>query len=113
MKKIFLILPAIAFAVLLLNGFYGHSLFASPYDQDINKYSIYVHFQEEWNSFPVNVLFEITNVWSNPNPNDHVYSTDFSNVSNFDNYNYSWIIRNSTNTLLTRFEHRPANGANF
>ena len=37
MKKIFLILPAIAFAVLLLNGFYGHLLFASPYDQDINK----------------------------------------------------------------------------
>ena len=89
MKKIFLILPAIAFAVLLLNGFYGHLLFASPYDQDINKYSIYVHFQEEWNSFPVNVLFEITNVWSNPNPNDHVYSTDFSNVSNFDNYNFN------------------------
>ena len=87
MKKIFLILPAIAFAVLLLNGFYGHLLFTSPYDQDINKYSIYVHFQEEWNSYPVNVLFEITNVWSNPNQNESVYSADFSDVTNFDNYN--------------------------
>ncbi|MDC0638482.1 hypothetical protein OAP30_03470 [Nitrosopumilus sp.] len=87
MKKIFFILPAIAFAVLLLNGFYGHLLFASPYDQDINKYSIYVHFQEEWDSYPVNILFEITNVWSNSNPTNHVYSTDFSDVSNFDNYN--------------------------
>ena len=89
MKIIFLILPAIAVAVLLLNGFYGHLLFTSPYDQEINKYSIYVHFQEEWNSFPANVLFEITNVWSNPNPTDHVYSTDFSNVSDFDNYNFN------------------------
>ena len=87
MKKIFLILPMLAFIVLLLNGFFGHSLFTSPYEQDINKYSIYVHFQEEWNSFPVNVLFEITNIWSNPNINDQFYSTDFSNVSNFDNYN--------------------------
>jgi len=87
MKKIFLILPIIAFTILILNGFYGHLLYASPYDQDINKYSIYVHFQEEWNSFPVNVLFEITNVWSNSNQNNHVYSTDFSDVTNFDNYN--------------------------
>jgi len=87
MKKIFLILPMLAFVVLILNGFFGHSLFASPYEQDINKYSIYVHFQEEWNSFPANVLFEITNIWSNPNINDQFYSTDFSDVSNFDNYN--------------------------
>ena len=87
MKKIFLILPLIAFVVVFTNGLYGHLLFSSPYDQDINKYSIYVHFQEEWNSFPTNVLFEITNVWSNPNTNDRIYSTDFSNVSNFDNYN--------------------------
>ena len=87
MKKIFLILPIVAFVIVLLNGFFGHSFFTSPYDQDINKYSIYVHFQEEWNSYPVNILFDVTNVWSNPNINNHIYSTDFSNVSNFDNYN--------------------------
>jgi len=87
MKKIFLVLPVLAFMILLLNGFFGHSLFATPYDQDINKYSIYVHFQDEWNSFPSNILFEVTNVWSNSNINDQIYSTDFSNVSDFDNYN--------------------------
>ena len=87
MKKIFLILPVIAFVILLLNGLFGHLLFTSPYDQDINKYSIYVHFQEEWNSYSANLLFDVTTVWSNPNPADYVYSTDFSNVSNFDNYN--------------------------
>ena len=87
MKKIFLILPVAVFLLVLLNGFFGHLLFTSPYDQDINKYSIYVHFQEEWNSYPVNILFDVTNVWSNSNINNYTYSTDFSNVSNFDNYN--------------------------
>ena len=88
MKKIFLILPiAVAFMIVFLNGLFGHLLFTSPYDQDINKYSIYVHFQEEWNSYPANILFDVTNVWSNSDINSHTYSTDFSNVSNFDNYN--------------------------
>ncbi|HJM79700.1 MAG TPA: hypothetical protein QF656_04110 [Nitrosopumilus sp.] len=87
MKKIFFILPILAFVIILLNGFFGHLLFTSPYDQDINKYSVYIHFQEEWNSFPSNILFEVTDVWSNPNINDQIYSTDFSNVSDFDYYN--------------------------
>ena len=87
MKKIFLILPIAAFLLVLLNGLFGHSLFTSSYDQDINKYSIYVHFQDDWNSYPANILFDVTNVWSNSNMNDHTYSTDFSNVSSFDNYN--------------------------
>ena len=47
---------------------YGHLFFSSPYDQDINKYSIYVHLQSEWNSYPANILFDVTDVWSNPNP---------------------------------------------
>jgi hypothetical protein len=84
-KKIFFILPVIAFILIFSNMFFGHLLFV--YDQDINKYSIYVHFQEEWNSYPVNILFDVTNVWSNPNFSNYTYSTDFSNVSDFDNYN--------------------------
>ena len=76
-----------AFVILILNGFFGHLLFTSTYDQDINKYSIYVHFQEEWNSYPVNILFDVTNVWSNPDIDSGTYSTDFSGVSDFDNYN--------------------------
>ncbi len=85
MKKIFFILPVIAFILIFSNMFFGHLLFA--YDQDINKYSIYVHFQEEWDSYPVNILFDVTNVWSNPNFSNYTHSTDFSNVSDFDNYN--------------------------
>jgi len=84
-KKIFFILPVIAFILIFSNMFFGHLLFA--YDQDINKYSIYVHFQEEWDSYPVNILFDVTNVWSNPNFSNYTHSTDFSNVSDFDNYN--------------------------
>ena len=37
--------------------------------------------------FLSNVLFEVTNVWSNSNSNPQIYSADFSNVSDFDNYN--------------------------
>ena len=85
MKKIFFILPVIAFILIFSNMFFGHLLFT--YDQDINKYSIYIHFQEEWDSYPVNILFDVTNVWSNPNFSDYSYSTDFSNVSDFVNYN--------------------------
>ena len=85
MKKIFFIFPVIAFILIFSNMLFGHLLFTS--DQDINKYSIYVHFQEEWNSYPVNILFDVTNVWSNSNSNNYTYSTDFSNVSDFDNYN--------------------------
>jgi hypothetical protein len=88
-KKIFFILPVVAFILIFMNMFFGHLLFT--YDQDINKYSIYVHFQEEWDSYPVNILFDVTTVWSNPNFVNYTYSTDFSNVSNFDNYNSNYL----------------------
>ena len=58
MKKIlYFILPSTAFVLILFNMLYGHMFFDSSYDQDINKYSIYVHFKEEWNSYPGNVFF--------------------------------------------------------
>lgn len=69
MKTIFyVIIPCTAFVLILLNAFFGHLLFESPYGQDINKYSIYIHLQSGWQSHPRNILYEITNVWSNPNP---------------------------------------------
>ena len=89
MNKMFLMLPIVAFVILILNGFFGHLLFTSTYDQDINKYSIYVHFQEEWDSYPVNILFDVTNVWSNPDIDSGTYSTDYSGVADFDNYNFN------------------------
>ena len=88
MKKIFyVILPIIAFSLIFTNAFFGHLLFDSPYDQDINKYAIYVHLQEGWNSYPGNILFDVTNVWSNSNSNDNTYFIDPSDVSTLSNYN--------------------------
>ena len=69
MRTIFyVIFPVVAFSLILLNMLFGHLLYNSPYDQDINKYSIYVHLESNWESYPGNVLYEITNVWSNPDP---------------------------------------------
>ena len=69
MRTIFyVIFPVIAFSLILVNMLFGHLLYTSPYDQDINKYSIYVHLESNWESYPGNILYEITNVWSNPDP---------------------------------------------
>lgn len=68
MKRIFyFIIPVIAFALILSNALLGYLIFDSSYDQNINKYSIYIHLQSDWKSSPGNILFDITNVWSNPN----------------------------------------------
>jgi hypothetical protein len=32
--------------------------------QAINKQSVYVHLQPEWNSYPGNIVYDITNVWT-------------------------------------------------
>jgi len=68
MKRIFyFIIPVIAFTLILSNALLGHLIFDSSYDQNINKYSIYIHLQSDWKSSPGNILFDITNVWSNSN----------------------------------------------
>jgi len=67
MKTIFyVIIPSVAFILILLNALFGHLLFDSPYGQDINKYSIYIHLQSDWKSYPGNIFYEITDVWSKP-----------------------------------------------
>ena len=33
----------------------------------VNKYANYVHFQPEWNSYPSNLLFDVTNTWNRTN----------------------------------------------
>jgi hypothetical protein len=68
MKRIFyFIIPIIAFALILSNVLLGNLIFDFFYDQNINKYSIYIHLQSDWKSSPENILFDITNVWSNLN----------------------------------------------
>lgn len=86
-RILYFIIPVFAFVVILSNAFFGHLIYNSPYDQDINKYSIYVHLQEDWDSYPRNILFDVTNVWSNSNPNQKNYSIDLSDVSSLTQYN--------------------------
>ena len=93
MKTIFYVLvTCLAFVLILLNAFFGHLLFDSPYGQDINKYSIYIHLQSSWQSYPGNILYEITDVWSNPeaksNPNVSNYDPSIS-TSLITNHNYN------------------------
>ena len=89
MKKIFyVIIPIIAFALILSNALFGEILFDSFYERDINKYSVYVHLQQDW-KHSGNILFDITNVWSDPNSKSN--KTDFfnesSDISLLSNYN--------------------------
>lgn len=60
---LYVAIPAVAFALILSNAFYGHHVFASSHPENISKFSIYVRLQSEWNSHPGNLLFEVTNVW--------------------------------------------------
>ena len=68
-----------AFVIIFANAFFGHELFAST-EQVSNKYSVYVHLQPEWNSYPKNIIFEITNSWFKKNTND-------ADQSPLENYN--------------------------
>lgn len=68
-KKLYVILPVAAFLIILANALFGHLLFDFGSEQDINKYSIYVHLQPEWKSYPGNILFDVTTVWTNPEAN--------------------------------------------
>jgi hypothetical protein len=86
MKKIlYVIIPIFAFIIILSNLFFGHLILSSSYEQDINKYSIYVHLQPEWNSYPSNIIFDITNVWSNSNST--LYNHNPDDISGLITYN--------------------------
>ena len=78
MRNIFyVIIPAVAFLLILSNALYGHMLFASDTEQVANKYSIYVHFQPEWNSYSKNLIFDVTNSWYKASSNE-ILKTDES-----------------------------------
>ncbi len=86
-NKFYVIIPLIAIILILSNAFFGHLLYGSPYGQDINKYSIYVHLQSEWASYPASILYDITNVWTNPNSKSDVKGFDTMENTSFENYN--------------------------
>lgn len=60
---IYIIVPTIAFFIILINAFYGHLLFLPDSAQVVNRYSVYIHLQPEWQSGSKNILFDVTNVW--------------------------------------------------
>ena len=68
-KKSYILIPIIAFSIIFINAFFGHLIFDFSSEKDINKYSIYVHLQPEWKSYPSNILFDVTTIWSNPQTN--------------------------------------------
>ena len=77
MKTIlYVAIPILVFGIVLSNALFGHLILASSYEQDINKYSIYVHLQPEWNSYPSNIIFDVTNVWSNFNSTLYNHNPD-------------------------------------
>jgi len=86
-NKLYFLIPLIAIILILSNAFFGHLLYGSPYGQDINKYSIYVHLQSEWTSYPASILYDITDVWTNPNSKSEIKGFDTMENTSFENYN--------------------------
>ena len=86
-NKLYFLIPLIVLVLILFNALFGHLIFDSPYGQDINKYSIYVHLQPEWNSYPGNIIYDITNVWSNSKSNAKGFDYNSSNTTMFSDYN--------------------------
>jgi hypothetical protein len=58
--------------------------------QSINKQSVYVHLQPEWNSYPGNIVYDITNVWSQTENShlDYKERLEMSKSTNVDELRY-------------------------
>jgi len=48
LKKLYIMLPIITFSIIFIRAFFGHLIFDFGNDQDVNKYSDYIHLQPEW-----------------------------------------------------------------
>ncbi len=60
MRAIYIIGLAI---IVMVTSYYIIGAFVLQ-QQKINKQSVYVHLQQEWKSYPRNIVYDITNVWS-------------------------------------------------
>ena len=65
-KKFYIFIPLVIFSIIVINAFFGHLIFDFGSEGDINKYSVYIHLQPEWQSYPKNIIFDVTTVWTNP-----------------------------------------------
>lgn len=99
-KQLYLIIPIIGVFFVIINAFFGYMIFDSAYEQDITRYAIYVHFYPEWESYPGNILFEITNVWSNPE--------DFENIQNFSMDSLDISPTNDYNSNQLQIQHQKS-----
>ena len=99
-KQFYLVSPIVGFVLVLLKAIFGYMIFDAAYEQDITKYAIYVHFYPDWKSYPGNILFEITNVWSN--------SEDSANIQNFSMKSLDISPTNDYNSNQLQMQHQKS-----
>ena len=74
--RVYAVLVAVAFSLILLNALYGHHVYGSPYGQTLSKYSVYVHLQPGWSSAPANILYDVTVSWNGSPPEGDAYNSN-------------------------------------
>ncbi|MGQ0771863.1 MAG: hypothetical protein ACT4NT_03735 [Nitrososphaerota archaeon] len=87
MKSFYIIVLAVITVVIT---YYIMSAFVLQ-QQAINKQSVYVHLQPEWSSYPANIVYEITNVWTRTgkeNPLDSKARLEIAKEANVDELRY-------------------------
>lgn len=101
MKPFYIIGLAIIAVVII---YYITSAFVLQ-QQAINKQSVYVHLQPEWNSHPANIVYDITNVWTRTEKEDQLDSKtrlEIAKETNVDELRYvhgkSYILIQHDNT---------------
>ena len=73
----YVVVVGVALGLILLNALYGHHIYGSPYQQALDKYSVYVHLQPGWSSSPANILYDVTVSWGHDSiPEDTAYNTN-------------------------------------
>ncbi len=73
MKSLYyVIIPLIAFSLIIVNAFFGNLLFTSETQQVIHKYTVYVHLLSNWDSDSKNIIFDVTNYWYNSEKNNNL-----------------------------------------
>lgn len=100
MRKSLYFVIAIIFIII---SYYVVSVFVLQ-QQSINKQSIYVHLEPGWSSYPSNIVYEITNVWSqnNKTPLSSEARLEISKQNNVDEIRYThqkpYILVQNSNT---------------
>ena len=78
MKTLYIIIPILGFSLVFVNAFYGHLIFVTDTQEVINKYSVYIHLLEDWNSDSKNIIFDVTNSWHQSKKSDtnHIFDAE-------------------------------------